>query len=59
MPQLTEAIGIIFDASGKTYSSTRIGDELRENGWRLSDNTSRRSCPKAVGLQGKSNVDTA
>jgi transposase InsO family protein len=29
----------VFDASGGTYGSPRIGDELREQGWRVSDNT--------------------
>jgi transposase InsO family protein len=37
--QLREAIRVIFEASGKTYGSPRIGDELRENGWQVSDNT--------------------
>lgn len=29
----------VFDDSGGTYGSPRIGDELREQGWRVSDNT--------------------
>ncbi|WP_433527514.1 IS3 family transposase [Nocardia pseudovaccinii] len=30
-------MGMIFE--GKTYDSPRIGDELREDGWQVSDNT--------------------
>jgi putative transposase len=37
--QLTEAIRVIFEASGKTYGSPRIGLELRAAGWQVSDNT--------------------
>jgi putative transposase len=29
----------VFDDSGGTYGSPRIGDELREQGWQVSDNT--------------------
>ncbi|MFE9328755.1 IS3 family transposase [Nocardia sp. NPDC052278] len=37
--QLTETIRVIFEASGKTYGSPRIGLELRAAGWQVSDNT--------------------
>ncbi|MBQ0906974.1 IS3 family transposase [Micromonospora sp. U21] len=37
--KLTDAVRRVFDASGGTYGSPRIGDELREQGWRVSDNT--------------------
>ena len=37
--ELTEAIKKVFHDSGGTYGSPRIGDELRENGRRVSDNT--------------------
>jgi putative transposase len=37
--RLTAAVRRVFDASGGTYGSPRIGDELREQGWRVSDNT--------------------
>ncbi len=37
--ELTEAIRVVFEASGATYGSPRIGDELREQGWQVSDNT--------------------
>ncbi|WP_405160830.1 DDE-type integrase/transposase/recombinase [Nocardia sp. NBC_01499] len=37
--ELTEAIRVIFEFSGNTYGSPRIGDELRDNGWQVSDNT--------------------
>lgn len=36
---LTAAIGREFEDSGRTYGSPRIGLELREKGWRVSDNT--------------------
>ncbi len=29
----------VFDSSGGTYGSPCVGDELREQGWRVSDNT--------------------
>ncbi|MEU7146168.1 IS3 family transposase [Nocardia sp. NPDC046473] len=37
--RLTEAIGKEFDYSGRTYDSPRIGLELGEKGWQVSDNT--------------------
>jgi transposase InsO family protein len=37
--RLAEQIAQIFEASGGTYGSPRIGDELRDSGWRVSDNT--------------------
>ena len=37
--RLTDAVRQVFDASGGTYGSPRVGDELREQGWRVSDNT--------------------
>ncbi|MEU7998153.1 IS3 family transposase [Micromonospora sp. NPDC049060] len=37
--RLTDAVRRVFDASGGTYGSPRVGDELREQGWRVSDNT--------------------
>jgi putative transposase len=36
---LADAVRQIFDESGGTYGSPRIGDELRGKGWRVSDNT--------------------
>ncbi|MGW5113735.1 IS3 family transposase [Nocardia sp. NPDC004123] len=36
---LTAAIGTEFENSGRTYGSPRIGLELREKGWQVSDNT--------------------
>ncbi|MBQ1024765.1 IS3 family transposase [Micromonospora sp. C95] len=36
---LTDAVRRVFDASGGTYGSPRVGDELREQGWRVSGNT--------------------
>jgi putative transposase len=29
----------VFDDSGGTYGSPRIGDDLRDQGWQVSDNT--------------------
>jgi putative transposase len=37
--KLTAAIGKEFADSGATYGSPRIGLELREKGWQVSDNT--------------------
>jgi putative transposase len=37
--RLTEAIRRIFETSGRTYGSPRVGDELREHRWQVSDNT--------------------
>jgi transposase InsO family protein len=37
--RLDEAIGRLFTASGGTYGSPRITDDLREEGWRVSVNT--------------------
>jgi hypothetical protein len=37
--RLEAAVRTVFDDSGGTYGSPRIGDELREQGWRVSDNT--------------------
>lgn len=37
--RLADAVRRVFDASGGAYGSPRIGDELRERGWRVSDNT--------------------
>lgn len=37
--QLIGEIDRIFGDSGRTYGSPRIGDELREAGWQVSDNT--------------------
>jgi putative transposase len=37
--RLAAAVRRGFDASGGTYGSPRVGDELREQGWRVSDNT--------------------
>ncbi|MET8431117.1 IS3 family transposase [Nocardia sp. NPDC004860] len=36
---MTAAIGKEFEDSGRTYGGPRIGLELREKGWRVSDNT--------------------
>jgi putative transposase len=36
---LAVAVRQVFDDSGGTYGSPRIGDELREQGWQVSDNT--------------------
>ena len=37
--RLAAAVRTVFDDSGGTYGSPRVGDELREQGWRVSDNT--------------------
>ena len=37
--KLAAAVRQVFDDSGGTYGSPRIGDELREQGWQVSDNT--------------------
>ena len=37
--RLADAVRQVFDDSGGTYGSPRIGDELREQGWQVSDNT--------------------
>jgi transposase InsO family protein len=37
--RLADAVRAVFDGSGGTYGSPRIGDELREQGWQVSDNT--------------------
>lgn len=37
--RLDEAIGRLFTASGGTYGSPRICDDLREEGWKVSVNT--------------------
>jgi transposase InsO family protein len=37
--QLVEAIRVVFEDSGRTYGSPRVGLELRVAGWRVSDNT--------------------
>ncbi|WP_210747855.1 IS3 family transposase [Actinomadura latina] len=37
--ELDEAIRRSFEASGGTYGSPRITDDLREEGWRVSVNT--------------------
>ncbi|MGC4862892.1 IS3 family transposase [Micromonospora sp. DT41] len=37
--RLTSAIRKVFHDSGGTYGSPRIGIELRESGWQVSDNT--------------------
>ncbi len=37
--RLTAAVQKVFDDSGGTYGSPRIGIELRESGWQVSDNT--------------------
>ncbi|BEK91123.1 IS3 family transposase [Nocardia seriolae] len=37
--ELTAAIGKEFADSGRTYGSPRIGLELREKGWQVSENT--------------------
>ncbi|MGF6884942.1 putative transposase [Nocardia sp. GAS34] len=36
---MTAAIKKVFDDSGATYGSPRIGDELRDHDWQVSDNT--------------------
>jgi transposase InsO family protein len=36
---LAAAVRQVFDASGGTYGSPRIADELRDRGWQVSDNT--------------------
>jgi hypothetical protein len=36
---LAAALRKVFDDSGGTYGSPRIGDELRDQGWQVSDNT--------------------
>lgn len=37
--ELADAIREIFDASGGTYGSPRVADELRDAGWRVGENT--------------------
>jgi putative transposase len=37
--RLAAAVRKVFDDSGGTYGSPRIGDELRDQGWQVSDNT--------------------
>ncbi|WP_165949818.1 IS3 family transposase [Micromonospora sp. KC207] len=37
--RLAAAVRKVFDDSGGAYGSPRIGIELREQGWRVSDNT--------------------
>ncbi|MDG4791768.1 hypothetical protein O7626_38785 [Micromonospora sp. WMMD1102] len=37
--RLAAAVGKVFDESGGTCGSPRIGIELREQGWQVSDNT--------------------
>ncbi|MEH1017990.1 IS3 family transposase, partial [Micromonospora sp. CPCC 206060] len=37
--RLAAAVRRVFDTSGGTYGSPRVGVELREQGWRVSDNT--------------------
>nr|WP_307817062.1 IS3 family transposase [Micromonospora fiedleri] len=37
--RLAAAVQKVFDDSGGTYGSPRIGIELRESGWQVSDNT--------------------
>jgi putative transposase len=37
--ELDEAIRTYFDASGGAYGSPRITRDLREDGWRVSENT--------------------
>lgn len=37
--ELAEAIRAAFDASGGTYGSPRVTDELRDAGWRVGENT--------------------
>ncbi|MEV0158216.1 IS3 family transposase [Micromonospora sp. NPDC050686] len=37
--RLAAAVRKVFDDSGGTYGSPRIGIELREQGWQVSDNT--------------------
>ncbi|MET8798753.1 IS3 family transposase [Nocardia sp. NPDC004568] len=37
--ELTAAVEAVFTESGCTYGSPRVGDELREQGWAVSDNT--------------------
>ena len=37
--KLAAAVRQVFDDSGGTYGSPRIGDELRDQGWQVSDNT--------------------
>ena len=37
--ELADAIRAAFDASGGTYGSPRVTDELREIGWRVGENT--------------------
>jgi hypothetical protein len=37
--RLATAVQKVFDDSGGTYGSPRIGMELREQGWQISDNT--------------------
>ncbi|WP_432907976.1 IS3 family transposase [Micromonospora matsumotoense] len=37
--RLAAAVRKVFEDSGGTYGSPRIGSELREQGWQVSDNT--------------------
>ncbi|MEU2616395.1 IS3 family transposase [Micromonospora sp. NPDC007271] len=37
--RLADAVRKVFDDSGGTYGSPRVGDELREQGWQVFDNT--------------------
>jgi putative transposase len=37
--RLAAVVRAVFDDSGGTYGSPRVGIELREAGWRVSDNT--------------------
>jgi transposase InsO family protein len=50
--ELDEAIRTYFDASGGTYGSPRITRDLREDGWRVSENTVAARMA-ALGLAGR------
>src|SRR3954454_16037421 len=49
--RLDEQIGRVLTASGGTYGSPRITDELRDGGWRVSENTVARMAE--LGLAGR------
>jgi putative transposase len=50
--ELAEAIRTVFDASGGTYGSPRVAQELRAAGWRVGENTVARLMAD-LGLAGR------
>ncbi|BAD59290.1 putative transposase [Nocardia farcinica IFM 10152] len=57
--ELTEAIRVMFEASGRTYGSPRMRLELRAAGWAVSDNTIAQIMSETVGWHGQSNAGPA